>query len=542
VRGHTANKDAPVKRFLIFSLVALALGMLLRLPFLEARPMHTDEAVHAVKLSRILDGAPFIYDPYDYHGPTLYYLTWLCHGGPLASSTDLTDASLRLVTVASGIATILLALAFSPFLGRTAALVAALFFAVSPPFVYYSRYFIMEMILVDLSLLSLLLIFWWLRKGGPGGRSLAAPIFLGLILGLMHATKETFVLNTASLCLALAACLYVSRKETPLPSPATLTKVSLWVAVPALLVSAALVSHFFQRPSAIWDSYTTYLQYLDRSGGAGHQKPFSYYFSLLFWTPSPLPLFRWQTLDLAPRWPYGELALVAFALLALPVALRRTSPSHLPALFLTLYSSSLFLVYSILSYKTPWSILPAHAGLILLAAVGFAALWHRATHPIARALLALVLVASVSYSALQSRRAIDPRWSHEPSRAPYAYSHTSVSAETLAARLRDLASFGLPPETPARAILIANEDAGWPFPWLLRDLSAIAYLPAPPSLDDYARFQAPIVALQASWLSRDKAPPPPGLQPVDFYGLRDGVLIQLYVEPCLWRNYLDSRP
>ena len=56
----------------------LALAVLagaLRFPALAARPMHADEAIHADKLGTLLEGGGYAYDPADYHGPTLYYLT-----------------------------------------------------------------------------------------------------------------------------------------------------------------------------------------------------------------------------------------------------------------------------------------------------------------------------------------------------------------------------------------------------------------------------------------------------------------------------------
>ena len=40
-----------------------------------SRPMHADEAVHADKFGTLLEGGGYAYDPSEYHGPTLYYLT-----------------------------------------------------------------------------------------------------------------------------------------------------------------------------------------------------------------------------------------------------------------------------------------------------------------------------------------------------------------------------------------------------------------------------------------------------------------------------------
>ena len=55
--------------------LALVIGLALRLPRLDARPMHHDEANQAVKFGGLLETGQYHYDPADHHGPTLYYLT-----------------------------------------------------------------------------------------------------------------------------------------------------------------------------------------------------------------------------------------------------------------------------------------------------------------------------------------------------------------------------------------------------------------------------------------------------------------------------------
>ncbi|MGE5361112.1 MAG: hypothetical protein ACM3NQ_19010, partial [Bacteroidales bacterium] len=55
--------------------LALVLGLALRLPRLDARPMHHDEANQALKFGGLLETGQYRYDPADHHGPTLYYLT-----------------------------------------------------------------------------------------------------------------------------------------------------------------------------------------------------------------------------------------------------------------------------------------------------------------------------------------------------------------------------------------------------------------------------------------------------------------------------------
>ena len=55
-----------------WSVLPAALG--LRCVRMEDRPMHADEAVHAVILGEMLETGVYRYNPHDSHGPTLYYL------------------------------------------------------------------------------------------------------------------------------------------------------------------------------------------------------------------------------------------------------------------------------------------------------------------------------------------------------------------------------------------------------------------------------------------------------------------------------------
>ena len=62
-----------IRVFVIIALMVVALAF--RLPMLNNRPMHTDEAVNAIKFGTLLEQNRYEYDPGDYHGPTLNYLT-----------------------------------------------------------------------------------------------------------------------------------------------------------------------------------------------------------------------------------------------------------------------------------------------------------------------------------------------------------------------------------------------------------------------------------------------------------------------------------
>src|SRR5690242_2557307 len=94
----------------VLCVVLLAAG--LRIPRLDSRPMHADEAILADKFGTMLAGRGFAYDPNDYHGPVLAYLAWVpAHLTGRTTYEALTETTLRIATATTGIL-----LALSPLL------------------------------------------------------------------------------------------------------------------------------------------------------------------------------------------------------------------------------------------------------------------------------------------------------------------------------------------------------------------------------------------------------------------------------------------
>jgi len=100
----------PASKILLFIIIVL-IAAALRLPRLSMRPMHTDEAIHAVKIGTLLEKGEYTYDSNEYHGPTLNYFTlipaWL-KGQKTFKTID--ETTMRLVPVFFGIGLILLLL------------------------------------------------------------------------------------------------------------------------------------------------------------------------------------------------------------------------------------------------------------------------------------------------------------------------------------------------------------------------------------------------------------------------------------------------
>lgn len=154
------------------SAVVLLVATVLRAVELGLKPLHHDEGVNAFFLLGLLRRGAYQYNPSNYHGPTLYYFTL-----PLARLADSWHAmdiwTLRGVTVLFGVATVWLTLALRRYVGAVGALSAAALLAVSPGMVFFSRYYIHEMLFVffTLGIVVAALRFYESDVPGVGGES-----------------------------------------------------------------------------------------------------------------------------------------------------------------------------------------------------------------------------------------------------------------------------------------------------------------------------------------------------------------------------------
>jgi uncharacterized protein (TIGR03663 family) len=124
----------------------LLVGAFLRFYDLALKPMHHDEGVNGFFLQRLVKDGIYNYDPSNYHGPTLYYLTLAStsFNSFFYGKSGLSTVAVRIVPALFGVATIWLVLCLRRHIGSIGALAAAALLAVSPGAVYMSRYFIHE--------------------------------------------------------------------------------------------------------------------------------------------------------------------------------------------------------------------------------------------------------------------------------------------------------------------------------------------------------------------------------------------------------------
>jgi len=332
-------------------LVVTALAISLRLPYLKQRPIHCDEAAHALKFGELLEQGVYRYDYHQYHGPTLNYLTlipaWLSSAENL---TDVTEFTVRIVPVFFGVLLVLMLILLADGLGPAAALFAAVLTAVSPAFVFYSRYYIQEMLLVCFTF-GLITCFWRYTRT----KNIIWAVITGVFVGLCHATKETCIIIFAAMLLAGVLTFLMHRWQSrPFDFSETFKKINrlhLFAGIAAaVIVSVLFFSSFLTNPAGILDSFRAYVPYFSRAGdNILHIHPWYYYLKMLIYSR-----YYW-----GPIW--SEAFVVLLAVIGFIVVM---TGKRLPAgvninllRFIGLYTQILTVIYSVIPYKTPWCML-----------------------------------------------------------------------------------------------------------------------------------------------------------------------------------------
>ncbi len=461
----SGNRELKLLSLLI---LVVALGAFaVRAPRLSLRPMHTDEAVHADKFGTLLETSTYKYDPGEYHGPTLNYFTlipaWL---SAAHKYTEVTEVTLRIVPVAFGILLILLALLLRNGLGPAVVPAVALT-ALSPAMVFYSRYYIQEILLVCFTFGTIACGYRYVRA-----RTLPWAVAAGACVGLMHATKETAVVAFGSMGLALVLAALVERSRgRPLREVLAGVRPSHLVLglAAAIVVSAFFYSSFFRHPRGILNSYLAYATYFSRAGGesTAHVHPWHYYLQTLLFS-------RYGG---GPVWTEGWIVLLA--VVGVVAAVRGTRIGAMdPKLvrFLAFYTVAMTLIYSAIPYKTPWCLLSFLHGMILLAGVGAVMLLTWVRRPAGRAVVTVLLAVAAGHLAFQAYRANFVYYAD--SRNPYVYAHPTEEVFTIVEKVKEFAGLsGLGYSEPIQ-VAVPGYDY-WPLPWYLRSLKVAWYSDIP---------------------------------------------------------------
>jgi predicted membrane-bound mannosyltransferase len=168
--------DLPFSIFHLAGVIITAIAAFLRFFWLELKPMHHDEGVNGFFLTRLFREGIYQYDPANYHGPDLYYISLV-----FARLFGLNTISVRASVAIFGVLTVVLVFFLRRYIGTIGSLAAGLFLALSPGMVYISRYFIHEILFVFFSLSFVVALAYFIEKRKAGIFSIIWMVLLLMI-------------------------------------------------------------------------------------------------------------------------------------------------------------------------------------------------------------------------------------------------------------------------------------------------------------------------------------------------------------------------
>src|SRR3990172_4005505 len=183
--------------YLVFILI-IALALFLRFYHLDERVFHHDEAAVGHFTYKLFKDGIYSYDP-SFHGPFMYYVTsemYRHFGDSIYSS--------RLLPALYGTSLLFLLIPLRKYIGNTGMVFTAFFLALSPSFLYYSRFYREDIFISFFTLLMLACATKFAENYSAGGSSIVRIFYLfvgGISLASMAALKENAYIMMALIVL-----------------------------------------------------------------------------------------------------------------------------------------------------------------------------------------------------------------------------------------------------------------------------------------------------------------------------------------------------
>ena len=373
-----------------------------------------------------------------------------------------------------------------------------------------SRYYVQEMLFIFFTLGALVSLWRY-----QSSKQIFWAVAFGLCCGLMHATKETCVLTFAAMVAGGGAIIFGAWRKAGRPDLRLLGEpaAGAWALRAWIIVAVVFFSSFFTHWEGVWKAFGAYFHTVDRAGGQGHEKAFSYYWSILFnhseegYSSSELPLLL------------AGLVGIVFAFVE-----KADNPRRRAARFLAVYALALWFIYGIIPYKTPWLALNFLLGFALLGGHGLDRLLHVLRFNDARLVTCLLLAWGLLSSHGRARLATSEYYAADM-RNPYAYVHTTDDFLKLVGEIRTLSELHKLGNGSRIKVFTTNEAEHWPFPWYFRDFERVKYFVGIPE-DGYLDGEFLILHpdLKEDLLARLNKE---YFDPFTDYSLREGIILNL---------------
>jgi uncharacterized protein (TIGR03663 family) len=509
-------------RWLISCIAITAAATVLRFVLLGLKPFHHDEGVNGWFLTNLFRDGEYKYDPANYHGPTLYYISLA-----FTKAFGLETLPVRWSVAIWGVLIVVLAFFLRRYIGRVGALMAASFLALSPGMVFISRYFIHEIFFVFLSLAFVISIVLFIerKKAGPFAIGWMALILLvcfapstinianslagedgsnfniyAVVFFVIEAVLVFFVIRMLMVWndgrpiyfLLAAACvaLLFATKET-----AFITLGTMAIAAGCVWIWRKIYKNRPGDDGEFEDSRLTWANFREALGTGidlyliwfAAFVLFAYigilFFSSFFTYPEGIgKAFEayniWTQTGSRDHADNGLLAYLKWAmkiespivlLSAFGTAVAFYKARHSFAMFTGLWTLGLFLAYTIIPYKTPWLALSFLLPACLVAGYGIneiARAKNTAAKPVAL-VLAIVAFAVLSYQTYEINFV-----RYDDDKMPYVYAHTRREFMDLVADIERYAAMG--GKGPETVIDVVSPDY-WPLVWYVKDYPKAAF-------------------------------------------------------------------
>jgi len=430
--------------------------------------LHHDEGVNGSFMTNLYRTGYYHYDPANYHGPSLYYIGEITTtiGSIFLGKDGLNTFTIRLVTALFGIGVVWLMLCLSRQIGAFGSLAAASLAAVSSGFVFFSRYFIHEILFVFFTLGTVVTLLRYSQTRKPAYFMLAAAS-----LAMLGTTKETWVITVAVWAIAIPCTmiwLRIQKSDAVEDPPFSIaptevaadqkgwTRSQLYVNAAVLFAAIWVVlysSLFTNFPQGLIDSVRTYGYWFQTSGNANVYSWTKY----LEWLAG-----SWS----GPSFRIGaELPVMALGTFGIVVVLWRARNRF--AVFTAFWSMGILAAYSLVPYKTPWLALSIVLPFVVMGGYGLEQLYARWNQRmLAQALLAVAVLGAAG-------QAIDLSFhSYDDESQPYSYAHTRRDFLNLVNEIQAIAA-GNPAGKDIGITVMSPEH--WPLPWYLRDYPNVGY-------------------------------------------------------------------
>jgi uncharacterized protein (TIGR03663 family) len=519
-------------------IVVTAVATVLRFFWIALKPLHHDEGVNGHFLTPLfregLREGVYKYDPTNYHGPTLYFISLA-----FTKIFGLNTAAVRWSVAIFGVGIVLLVFCLRRYIGTVGAITAGAFLALSPGLVFISRYFIHEISFVFFTLGIVIGVLYFMEKPavGPIANAIMAflllicfipmPLFLPSLLGEFEGATGTaimaffFLLEAAIvfgviyllgkwrdgkpiyLLLAVACvALLFATKETAFISLGTMLIAifCVWI-YRKLFVDETQLGETWQEPIEL--TVGNFLRHFGKNADAFLllticAAVFTYVSVLFFSSFFTYPEGIGKAFEAYAVWTktgtkdHAENGFFAYfkwlGLLEAPIAILAAVGSlvafakarHRFAMFTALWAFGLLAAYTLIPYKTPWLAISFVMPMCVIAGyginelVGSAQAWQRITGMT----LAFVAVMTLTVQTVELNF-----FQYDNEKRSYVYAHTSRDFEKLTNKIYEIADTS--GKKKELEIAIVSPEY-WPMPWYLNDYSKAAFhgRPVPANMAD----------------------------------------------------------